>query len=137
MDSDAVFAVKASLITELAESRDIDEAALEHDGLMLVVHVHVRVRPAEVEGFLDATLVNAAASLREPGVVRFDVLTDQADPAHVVLVEVYRDAEAAAAHKTTTHYATWRDTVADMMAEPRTSTMFSVVFPADVDRWAC
>jgi len=104
---------------------------------MLVVHVHVRVRPDDLEGFLDATLANAAASLKEPGVVRFDVLTDQADSTHVVLVEVYRDTDAAAAHKTTTHYATWRDTVADMMAEPRVSTKFSVDFPADVDRWAC
>jgi len=103
---------------------------------MLVVHVHVRVRPADLEKFRDATLTNAAASLTEPGVVRFDVLTDQADPTHVVLVEVYRDAEAAAAHKSTTHYATWRDTVADMMAEPRESTKFSVDYPADVDRWA-
>jgi len=104
---------------------------------MLVVHVHVLLRPDALETFLDATLANASASLGEPGVVRFDVLTDQADPAHVVLVEVYRDAEAAAAHKTTTHYAAWRDTVADMMAEPRASTMFAVAFPADVDRWAC
>jgi autoinducer 2-degrading protein len=103
---------------------------------VLVVHVHVRVRPADIEGFLAATLVNAAASLQEPGVVRFDVLADQTDPAHVVLVEVYRDAEAAAAHKATMHYATWRDTVAEMMAEPRASTLFSVAFPADVDRWA-
>lgn len=103
---------------------------------MLVVHVHVRVRPADVEAFLDATLTNARASVLEPGVVRFDVIRGQADPAHVVLVEVYRDAEAAAAHKATTHYAAWRDTVAEMMAQPRASTTFSVVFPADVERWA-
>jgi (4S)-4-hydroxy-5-phosphonooxypentane-2,3-dione isomerase len=103
---------------------------------MFVVHVHVRVRPDDLEVFLDATLANARASLLEPGVVRFDVVSDQADPAHVVLVEVYRDAEAAAAHKATAHYATWRDTVAGMMAEPRASTVFAVVFPTDVERWA-
>ena len=67
--------------------------------------------------------------------MRFDVIRDEADPAHVVLVEVYRDAEAAAAHKETAHYATWRDAVADMMAEPRASTKFSAVFPA-AERWA-
>lgn len=103
---------------------------------MLVVHVHVRVRPDDVEAFRDATLVNARASLLEPGVVRFDVLSDQADPAHMVLVEVYHDAEAASAHKSTEHYATWRDAVAVMMSEPRASTMFSVVFPTEVERWA-
>src|SRR2546423_11182038 len=98
---------------------------------MLVVHVHVRVRPGQVEEFLDATLTNARASLKEPGVLRFDVIQDQGDPAHVVLVEVYRDAEASAAHKLTPHYAAWRDAVAPMMAEPRTSERYSAVFPAD------
>ena len=61
---------------------------------MLVVHVHVRVRPGQVEEFLAATLTNARASLAEPGVLRFDVIQDEADTAHVVLVEVYRDASA-------------------------------------------
>jgi autoinducer 2-degrading protein len=97
---------------------------------MLVVHVHVRVRPDDVQRFLEATVVNARASIEEPGVLRFDVLADEADPTHVVLVEEYRDAAGAAAHKQTAHYATWRDTVADMMAEPRESTKFHAVFPA-------
>ena len=103
---------------------------------MLVVQVHVRVRPGRVDDFLAASLINAKASLTEVGVLRFDVIQDQADPAHVVLVEVYRDADASAAHKLTPHYAQWRDTVADMMAEPRTSEKFSAVFPAASEGWA-
>jgi autoinducer 2-degrading protein len=103
---------------------------------MLIVHVHVRVTPGRVEDFLTATLVNARSSLAEPGVVRFDVIQDQEDPSHVVLVEIYRDAGASAAHKQTQHYATWRDTVAEMMAEPRASTKFSAVFPAQAEKWA-
>jgi len=96
---------------------------------MLVVHVHVRVRPDLVADFLAASLVNAKASLAEPGVLRFDVIQDQADPAHVVLNEVYRDDDANAAHKLTPHYAAWRDAVAEMMAAPRESTRFTAVFP--------
>jgi autoinducer 2-degrading protein len=103
---------------------------------MLVVHVQVRVRPGRAADFLTATLVNARASLGEPGVLRFDVLQDQADPEHVVLVEVYRDADASAAHKATPHYAVWRDAVAEMMAEPRQSARFSAVFPGGVQSWA-
>jgi (4S)-4-hydroxy-5-phosphonooxypentane-2,3-dione isomerase len=103
---------------------------------MLVVHVHVRVKDAVVDRFLAATLDNAAASIEEPGVLRFDVLRDDAQPDHVVLVEVYRDEDAAAAHKQTAHYAAWRDTVADMMAQPRSSTRFTAIFPLDVERWA-
>jgi autoinducer 2-degrading protein len=102
---------------------------------MLVVHVHTRVRPERVAEFLAATLVNAKASLGEPGVARFDVIQDQADPGHVVLVEVYHDDDAAAAHKQTAHYAVWRDTVADMMAEPRASTRFAAVFPDETEGW--
>ena len=103
---------------------------------MLIVHVHVRVRPGRAADFLAATLINARASLREPGVVRFDVIQDNDDPGHVVLVEVYRDADAAAAHKQEPHYAAWRDTVAEMMAEPRASTRFSAIFPVHRDDWA-
>jgi len=98
---------------------------------MLVVHVHVRVRPADLEAFLAETRRNAAASLEEPGVRRFDVLQDEGDPGHVLLTEVYVDQAAADAHKRTTHYARWRDAVAGMMAEPRTSTRFAAVFPGE------
>jgi autoinducer 2-degrading protein len=101
---------------------------------MLVVHVHVRVRPEDLEAFLEETRRNAAASLEESGVRRFDVLQDQGDAGHVVLTEVYVDQSAADAHKQTAHYARWRDAVAGMMAEPRASTRFAAVFPGD-DGW--
>lgn len=102
---------------------------------MLIVHVDVRVAANRVEEFLEATRANHAASLTEPGVLRFDVVQDLGDPAHVVLVEVYRDQAAAAAHKLTPHYAVWRDTVADMMEVPRSSTKFREVAPVDAQQW--
>jgi quinol monooxygenase YgiN len=98
---------------------------------MLVVHVHVRVKPETVEAFKAATLANASASVREPGIARFDVVQQADDPTRFVLVEAYRTTDAPAAHKATTHYAAWRDAVAPMMAEPRTSVKFDNVFPAD------
>jgi autoinducer 2-degrading protein len=103
---------------------------------MLIVHVDVHVLSDQVEPFLAATRANAEASLAEPGVLRFDVIADLADPTHVVLVEVYRDDAGAAAHKETTHYATWRDTVAPMMAVPRSSVKYRAVVPAEPERWA-
>jgi (4S)-4-hydroxy-5-phosphonooxypentane-2,3-dione isomerase len=103
---------------------------------MLVVHVHVHAHRERVPDFLAATLVNAQASVAEPGVLRFDVIQDQDDPAHIVLVEVYRDEAASAAHKLTPHYAAWRDRVAEMMARPRVSAKFSVIFPASSENWA-
>lgn len=100
-------------------------------GAMLIVHVHVRVKPESVEAFKAATIENARNSVREPGIARFDVVQQADDPARFVLVEVYRSEDAPAKHKETAHYAQWRDTVADMMAAPRQSTKFHNVFPAD------
>ena len=98
---------------------------------MLVVHVHVHVKPEYVEAFKQASIANARESLKEPGIARFDLVQQQDDPARFVLVEVYRTPEAPAAHKETRHYQAWRDAVAPMMAEPRSSVKFGNLFPED------
>ena len=100
---------------------------------LLVVHVDVAVIPEQLAGFLAATQENAGASRNEPGVVRFDLLTDRADASHVVLVEIYRDEAAALAHKDTAHYQQWRDAVAPMMARPRSYTRYVNTSPDDAD----
>lgn len=98
---------------------------------MLVVLVYVHVKPESVEAFKVASLANASNSVQEPGIARFDVIQQADDPTRFVLVEVYRTQEATVAHKATAHYAAWRDAVADMMAEPRSSTKYGNVFPDD------
>ena len=101
---------------------------------MLIVHVFVNVKPDQVEAFQSATLENAHSSIQESGIARFDVIQQQDDPTRFVMVEVYRTPEDPAKHKETTHYQKWRDTVADMMAEPRTSIKYANVFP-DEQGW--
>ncbi len=98
---------------------------------MLIVHVHVHVKPEFIEPFKLATIENARNSVQEPGIARFDVIQQQDDPTRFMLVEVYRSVEATAAHKETRHYAIWRDMVAEMMAEPRSSTKYTNIFPED------
>jgi (4S)-4-hydroxy-5-phosphonooxypentane-2,3-dione isomerase len=98
---------------------------------MLVVHVHVHVKPEYVEAFKQASLANARESIKEPGIARFDCVQQQDDPGRFVLVEAYRTPQAPAAHKETEHYQKWRDAVAPMMAEPRTSVKFENLFPPD------
>lgn len=100
---------------------------------MLVVHVHVQVKTEYLEAFIAATLANARESLREPGVAAFDVVQREDDPTRFVLVEAYRTPDAPAAHKETAHYKVWRDAVAPMMAEPRTSVKFQNLFPDDAN----
>ena len=98
---------------------------------MLIVHVHARVKPESIDAFKQATVENARNSVKEPGIARFDVIQQSDDPTRFVLVEVYRTADAPAQHKQTAHYLKWRDTVADMMAEPRGSLKYVNVFPDD------
>jgi quinol monooxygenase YgiN len=91
---------------------------------LCVVLVHVHVQPHLVEAFRVATLANARESVKEPGVARFDVIQQTDDPTRFVLIEAYRGPTGAAAHKETVHYMKWRDEVAPMMAEARTSKKY-------------
>jgi len=100
---------------------------------MLVVLVSVRVKPERIADFTQETLINAKASVGEAGIARFDVLQQQDDPCRFTLVEVYRSADAPAAHKQTLHYQAWRDAVEDMMTEPRRSTKLANLFPDDAE----
>jgi (4S)-4-hydroxy-5-phosphonooxypentane-2,3-dione isomerase len=101
------------------------------DSPMLVVHVHVQVLPEQVEAFIAATRKNAAASLKEPGIARFDVVQQADDPTRFVFVEAYKTADAPEQHKQTPHYAAWRDAVAPMMQSPRSSVKYTSVSPDD------
>lgn len=96
---------------------------------MLIVHVHVRVKPEAIDDFRSATLENARNSVQESGVVRFDVVQQQDDPARFLLLEIYRSPDDPARHKETPHYARWRDLVEPMMAEPRKSVKYQAIFP--------
>jgi len=98
---------------------------------MLVVHVHVHVKPESVEAFKEATLENARNSVQEPGIARFDVIQQLDDPTRFVLVEVYRTPDDPARHKETAHYQAWRDAVAEMIAEPRSGVKYANIFPDD------
>jgi autoinducer 2-degrading protein len=98
---------------------------------MLIVHVHVRVKPECVDAFKEATTENARNSIKEAGIARFDVIQQKDDPTRFVLVEVYRSVEATAAHKETAHYAAWRDRAEHLLAEPRSRVQYSNVFPGE------
>lgn len=98
---------------------------------MFIVHVFVHVKPEQVENFIRASLENAKNSVQEPGIARFDVIQQLEDKTRFVLVEVYRTADDPAKHKETAHYKKWRDTVENMMAEPRSSIKYQNLYPED------
>jgi quinol monooxygenase YgiN len=100
---------------------------------MYIMHVNIRVKPECVDAFIAATRANARASVKEPGIARFDVLQEVEDPTRFKLVEVYRSEADVAKHKETEHYAAWIQTAGDMMAEPRTRVFYRNCFPEDAD----
>jgi autoinducer 2-degrading protein len=97
---------------------------------MHVTLVEIHVKPDHIDDFIAATRHNHEASVREPGNRRFDVLQSPDDPARFILYEAYAGAADAAAHKQTPHYLSWRDAVADWMAEPRKGMPYNGLFPA-------
>ncbi|HTX89844.1 MAG TPA: antibiotic biosynthesis monooxygenase [Anaerolineales bacterium] len=100
---------------------------------MYIVHVHIHVKAEMVEAFKAASLENARNSVEEPGIARFDVIQQADDPTRFELIEVYRTPEDPARHKETAHYNKWREIAEPMLAEPRTRTIYSNLFPADKD----
>ena len=98
---------------------------------MYIVHVFIHVRPDKLQEFRQATEANAAGSIQEPGIARFDFLQQTEDPTRFLLVEVYRTQADAGKHKETPHYNRWRETVEPMLAEPRTRIVYENVVPND------
>ena len=98
---------------------------------MFIVHVSVHVKPEFVEEFIEATQENARNSIHESGITRFDIIQQNDDRTRFTLIEVYKTIEDPAKHKETHHYKKWRDTVQDMMAEPRTSIKYKNIYPDD------
>ena len=98
---------------------------------MYIVHVFVQVKPDCIEQFRKATLMNAQASLQEPGIARFDVLQEEGNPESFLLVEVYRTKDDPARHKQTAHYHQWQEDVEDLIAVPRTKKIYENFFPKD------
>uniref|UniRef100_A0A7S2R409 ABM domain-containing protein n=1 Tax=Eucampia antarctica TaxID=49252 RepID=A0A7S2R409_9STRA len=101
----------------------------------LCVHVNVTCKPGTEDAFKEASLANARESSKEAGIARFDVIQDLSDSCKFVLVEVYKNTDAPAAHKETAHYLTWRQTVADMMAVPRQASKYANIFPSTAQGW--
>ena len=101
---------------------------------MLIIQVYVHIKSQFIEAFAEVTQENAQRSVLEPGIARFDVIQQIDDPARFLLSEVYRTEEDPGRHKETSHYKKWRDTVEQMMAEPRTSIKYKNIFP-DEQGW--
>jgi quinol monooxygenase YgiN len=98
---------------------------------MFIIQVFIHVKSESVEAFKELSTENASNSVKEPGVVRFDLLQQIDDPTRFTLFEVYRNPDGHAAHRETAHYARWRDAVPEMMADARSAVKYQSIFPSD------
>ena len=98
---------------------------------MFIVIVHVHVKEKYISAFMEASTENASNSFKEEGVNTFDVIQENGDPAKFVLLEVYRDESAAKAHKDTAHYKKWKETVEEMITEPRLREEYHEIYPSE------
>jgi autoinducer 2-degrading protein len=124
----------AEAITKRGAYNRLNNPNDDQEQQMLIVLVHVHVKPEFMEAFKQASIENASSSVKEAGIARFDVIQQEDDLTRFILVEVYKTVEAPVAHKETAHYAKWRDTVSDMMAEPRQGIKYTNIFPTD-ENW--
>lgn len=102
---------------------------------MIVTSVTVFVKEMHIDDFITATKINHHNSIKEPGNLRFDVLQSKENPRRFLLYEAYAAEKDALAHKQTTHYLTWRDTVAPWMDKPREGIEHRVIFPTGRSSW--
>jgi (4S)-4-hydroxy-5-phosphonooxypentane-2,3-dione isomerase len=96
---------------------------------MTTTTILINVKPEFISKFIEATIANHEASIREPGNIRFDFLQSSEDPSKFLLYEAYESEESAAAHKKTSHYAKWKETVANWMQKPRESAAYTMLRP--------
>ena len=102
---------------------------------MIVTCVYVQVKSESIEDFINASTENHLESVKESGNLRFDFLKQADDPCRFMIYEAYESDEAAASHKSTPHYLSWRDKVQDMMAEPRKGVKYNILQPSDRSKW--
>jgi autoinducer 2-degrading protein len=102
---------------------------------MIVTCVYIHVKAESVDAFIRASAENHLAAVKEPGNLRFDFVQQSDDPCRFMLYEAYETEEASAAHKATPHYIKWKDTVQDMMAEPRRGVKYNIIQPSDPAKW--
>ncbi len=102
---------------------------------MIVTCVYVHVKDGFGGRFIEATTANHLESVKEPGNLRFDLLRQADDDNRFMIYEAYESEEAATLHKNTAHYLLWRDTVKDIMAEPRLGIKYNIIQPEKRSEW--
>ncbi|ANY86798.1 MULTISPECIES: putative quinol monooxygenase [Pseudomonas] len=86
-------------------------------------------RPEHRDAVEQALRAMVERSRAEPGNLRYDLFLREGDELAFDLFELYVDAPAIEAHRSSTHYQAYRATIADWLAAP---TQVRVAHPLDI-----
>jgi len=101
---------------------------------MLIYQFHHYIKPEFVEAYKDAILENVRESVKEPGIIRFEVFQDKESPTHFSLLEIYRDEAARETHLETPHFLKFKEAYLgqEMGARKGEGDQFRMLFPEEV-----
>lgn len=109
----ASLAVSAACLALLPTSQRVEAQSAG----MFVNAVDIDIVPTERDNYLAAIKENGAATVKEPGCKRFDIINLNSDPNHVFLYEVYDNEAALKSHRETDHFKKYAATTAKMVAK--------------------
>jgi quinol monooxygenase YgiN len=89
-----------------------------------VIMVDFRLKPGAKTAFRRLIDDNARASCRdEPGCRRFDVMESPSETDRIVLYEIYDDRAAFGAHLKTSHFASFNEASAALVADKKVTEL--------------
>lgn len=102
---------------------------------MLIFQFHHYIKPELVEAYKEAILEDARETVKEEGVIAFQVFQDKKDPTHFSLLEIYRNAGAREFHLQQPYFLKFKDAYIgqEMSARQGSGDEFDLLFPKEVE----
>ncbi len=103
---------------------------------MVIFQFHHYIKPECIEAYKTAILEDAQGTVKEDGVLAFEVFQDKKDPAHFSLLEIYRDAEAREFHLLQPYFLKFKDAYigGEMSAQKGKGDEFDLLFPNKISK---
>ncbi|MBI4730600.1 MAG: antibiotic biosynthesis monooxygenase [Chloroflexi bacterium] len=103
---------------------------------MVIFQFHHYLKPEFIEAYKAAILEDARESVKEDGILSFEVFQDKSDLTHFSLLEIYRDTQAREFHLQQPYFLKFKETVIgqEMFARKGTGDEFDLLFPGKVKK---
>jgi quinol monooxygenase YgiN len=116
-----------TLASEVAIQNAAAQPAAKESGGSVYVITHVDVTPNYSEDGSKLLQQFASESRKDPGVVRFEILKQDARGNHFTVVEVWRNQQAFDAHSSAPHTKAFREKLGPMLGSPYDERIHSII----------